>query len=180
MRPVAVVVALLSGLCALSILALPLLLVLLMVLFDSLAHGLLVLLGMLVTWASALLRGGGSGLPSYSAIVMAPLPVALHAALQSAPCLGGLILVLLRPRPGKSWWLVALLWCFSAGIGGELVSVTLLPGIAIAAWFALHRAGSVMQSSAIRITRRRKHDMPRRVDLDQQPGSPDRVEHRHE
>lgn len=141
MHPVAVVVALLSGLGALSILALPLLLVLLMVLFDSLAHGLLVLLGMLMTWASTLLRaGGGSGLPAYSAIVVAPLPVAMHAALQSAPCLGGLMLVVLRPRPGRSWWGVALLWCLSAGIGGELVAVTLLPGIAVAAWFALRRA----------------------------------------
>lgn len=140
MQPVAIVVALLSGLGALSILALPLLLVLLMVLFDSLAHGLLVLLGMLMTWASTLLQSGGSGLQQYSAIVMAPLPVAMHAALQSAPCLGGLMLVVLRPRPGRSWWGVALLWCLSAGIGGELVAVTLLPGIAVAAWFALRRA----------------------------------------
>lgn len=138
-KRIGLIVALLSGLCALSILALPLLLVLLMVLFDTVAHGLLVLLGLIVTWAGSLLQVGGSGLPPYSAIALAPLPVAVHAALRSAPCLMGLVLVLLRPSPGRSWWLVGLLWVLSAGIGGELVAVTLLPGIGIAAWFALHR-----------------------------------------
>ncbi|WP_419728007.1 hypothetical protein [Lichenicola sp.] len=131
-----VVIALVSGIGALSILALPLLLVLLMVLFDTVAHGLLVLLGMIVTWAATLLQSGG-GLPPYSAIALAPLPVALHAALRSAPCLAGIMLVLFRPRPGRSWWLVALLWGASAAIGGGLAAVTLLPGLAVAVALAV-------------------------------------------
>ena len=131
-----VVVALLSGVGALSILALPLLLVLLMVLFDTVAHGLLVLLGMIVSWMAALLQSSGGELPPYSAIALAPLPVALHAALQSTPCLAGVMLVLFRPRPGRSWWLVALLWGLSAAIGGGLAAVTLLPGLLVAVLFA--------------------------------------------
>ena len=136
-RRAGVVLALLSGIAALSILALPLLLVLLMVLFDTVAHGLLVLLGMIVTWAATLLQSGGSGLPPYSAIALAPLPVALHAALQSAPCLAGIMLVLFRPRPGRSWWLVVLLWGLSAAIGGGLAAMTLLPGLVVAVLFAV-------------------------------------------
>ena len=134
---IGVVVALVSGVGALSILALPLLLVLLMVLFDTVAHGLLVLRGMIVTWVAALLQPGGGGLPPYSAIALAPLPVALHAALRSAPCLAGIMLVLFRPRPGRSWWLVALLWCVSAAVGGGLAAVTLLPGLAVAVALAV-------------------------------------------
>ncbi|WP_419728003.1 hypothetical protein [Lichenicola sp.] len=93
-----------SGVRALSILV-PLMA--LMALFDTVALGLLVLLGMIVTWAATLLRSGGGGSPPYPAIALAPLPVALHAAQRSAPCLASAILVMLRPRPGRSWWLIA-------------------------------------------------------------------------
>ncbi|MGI4745742.1 MAG: hypothetical protein ACRYGI_03570 [Janthinobacterium lividum] len=132
--------ALLSGLAALSILILPLMLVLLMVLFDTVAHGLLVLLGLLVTWLRQIVQVGATGLPPYDTIAFAPLDVALRSLFRSLPCLAGLMLVLLRQRPGRSWWLVVVLWGLSASIGGEVVAVALLPGIGIAIWFALPHA----------------------------------------
>lgn len=129
--------ALLSGLAGLSILILPLMLVLLMVLFDTVAHGLLVLVGLLVTWLSQVVQTGATGLPPYDRIAFAPLDVALRSLFRSLPCLAGLMLALLRQRPGRSWWLVVVLWSLSASIGGEAVAVALLPGIGIAVWFAV-------------------------------------------
>ena len=122
-------VAILSGASALALLILPLLLLLLMVLFDSTAHGLLVLLGLVSSWLGALLPAGNGGLPAYTAIALDPLPVAAGAALRSAPCLLGLVLVLLSPRPGPRWGWIALLWLVAASGGGRAVAIALLPGL---------------------------------------------------
>ncbi len=134
-----VAVAVLSGATALALLLLPLLLLLLMVLFDSATHGLMALLGLVATWLQALLPPGGGGLPAYSAIALDPLPAAARAALRSAPCLLGLILIFLSPRavsprpvstrPGARWWCITVLWIIAAAGGGSLVAAALLPGL---------------------------------------------------
>ena len=136
---VGVGVAVLSGATALALLMLPLLLLLLMVLFDSTMHGLMVLLGLVATWLAALMPPG-SGLPGYNAIALDPLPVAARAAFRSAPCLLGLVLIVLWPRPvspdlastrtAARWWCITGLWIAAAAGGGRLVAVALLPGLA--------------------------------------------------
>ncbi len=127
---VGVVVAVLSGLTALGLLMLPLLLLLLMVLFDSATHGLLALLGLVASWLQALLPAGdGGSLPAYDAIALDPLPVAARAALRSAPCLLGLVLILVSPRPGARWWWITLLWIAAAAGSGGTVAIVLLPGL---------------------------------------------------
>ncbi len=122
-------VAILSGLSALGLLMLPLLLILLMLLFDSTTHGLLALLGLVASWIGGLLPAGNGSLPTYNAIALDPLPVAAGAALRSAPCLLGLVLILLSPRPGPRWWWVTLLWLVAAAGGGQPVAIALLPGL---------------------------------------------------
>ena len=129
-------VAVLSGLSAIGLLSLPLLLLLLMLLFDSTAHGLLTLLGLVVSWLGTLLPGGSGNLPAYNAMALDPLPVAAEAALRSAPCLLGLVLALLCPRPGARWWWVALPWAVAAAADGGMVAVALLPGLLAAALLA--------------------------------------------
>ncbi len=141
---IGVAVAMLSGATALALLMLPLLLLLLMVLFDSATHGLMALLGLVATWLQALLPPGGGGLPAYNGIALDPLPAAARAALRSAPCLLGLVLVLLSPRPvsprsgstrsgstrsGARWWCITVLWIVAAAVGGRLVAIALLPGL---------------------------------------------------
>ena len=145
MRRAATGLALLSGLAALAALLLPLLLVLLMLLFDNTAHGLMLLLQLLFGWLAAFLpsngnmAGNGSGLSSLEALAFHPLDIALNSLLRALPCMAGLALILLDPKPGARWWGILLLWGFSAAIGGEAVAALLLPGLAVAALFT--RAG---------------------------------------
>ncbi len=126
---IGVAAAVLSGVTALALLLLPLLLLLLMVLFDSTTHGLLALLGLVASWLQAFLPAGDGGLPTYNAIALDPLPAAARAALRAAPCLLGLVLILLSPGPGVRWWWITLLWIVAAASGGRLVAIALLPGL---------------------------------------------------
>ena len=134
----AIGIALLSGLMALALLMVPLLLVLLMVLFDTTAQALMVLLGLVATWVQTLTPvGGGGGLPPYRAIALDPVSVGLSAGFRSAPCLAGVVLILSKPGPGPRWWWVVLLWAISASLGGEAVGFALAPGLLAAALLAL-------------------------------------------
>ncbi len=100
-----------------------------MLLFDNTAQGVLVLLGAVSRWWQGLVPGHGGGLPPYRALVIDPFGVALAALVRAAPCIGGLLLIALRPGVGAVWWWVALLWAAAAAIGGKLVAITLLPGL---------------------------------------------------
>ncbi len=120
--------AVLSGLAALSIALLPLLLVLLLLLFDRVTQGVMVLLGALLDWLRSLLPAGSGTLPPYRALVASPAAVALRALLPGLPCLAGLLLIAARR------WRPALL-CWSLAIGAALVDadplipLVLLPGL---------------------------------------------------
>ena len=130
--------ALLSGLTGLALLLLPLILVLLMLLFETTARGVLVLLGLLVDWLRAFMPGGEGGLPPFQAVVFHPLDAALGSLLRALPCLAGLVLILLnRGSGGRWWWWITPLWALAAAIGGKPVAVVLMPGLVIAAIFAL-------------------------------------------
>jgi hypothetical protein len=124
-----------SGLLALSLLALPVFLALLMILFDSTMQGLLVLLGSLVNVAGWLLGGGTGSLPDYRAIELDPWRLGLDASLRALPCAGGLAIVAVRPGGGWRWWGVAVLWATAMWSGDALVRLVLAPGVAIAAGF---------------------------------------------
>jgi hypothetical protein len=137
MRRAGVGLALFSGLLALAVLLLPLVLVLLMVLFDTTAHGVIVLMGLLLSWLRQFMPGGEGGLVPFRMIAFHPLHVALQSLLHTLPCLAGLALILLNPRPGGWWGWVVLFWAFASAFGGEVVTVVLLPGLVIAAVFAL-------------------------------------------
>ena len=130
--------ALFSGLAALGLLLLPLLLVLLMVLFDTAAHGLLVLLVLLLGWLRQFVPGGGNGMPAFGTVTFHPLHVAVGSVVRALPCLAGLALILIN-RASKGWWCVALLWGLAAATGGRIVAAVLLPGLVLAALFALPR-----------------------------------------
>lgn len=125
-----------SGLAALAMLLLPLLLVLLMMLFDTTAHGVVVLLDVLFSWLRAFMPGSASGSSPFWTVAFHPAQVAVRSLARALPCLGGLLLILLRREPGRGWWWVVLLWGFSAGTGGEIVTSLLLPGIVAAASLA--------------------------------------------
>ena len=127
----------LSGLSALTVLILPAVLVLLMVLFDTMAHSLLVLLGLLLTSLVQFVPGSGTGtLGPYQTVMQNPLQAASWSLLRAVPCLAGLMLIPLRRQP-RRWWAIILLWSFTACIAGQAVAIMLLPGIAIAALVAL-------------------------------------------
>ena len=127
-RRLALAVAVLSGLAALSIDMLPLLLVLLLLLFDRVTHGVLVLFGALLEWLRSLLSVGPGAAPPYGALAADPLAVAARALLLGLPCLAGLLLLGLRRR-----WPVLLCWgldiVLARFVGDPLVAVTLLPGL---------------------------------------------------
>ena len=127
-RRAVLAVAVLSGLAAMSIEALPLLLMLLLVLFDRVAHGVMVLLGALLDWLRSLLQAGPGGLPPYRALATDPLAVALRTLLLGLPCLVGLLLIGLR-----RWGLVLLCWSLDATGAAldadPLVPIALLPGL---------------------------------------------------
>ncbi len=139
-RWAAIGLALFSGLAALGLLILPLILVLLMVLFETTARGVLVLLGLLVNWLRDFVPGSGGSLPPFQAVVFHPLEVALGSLLRAMPCLAGLMLILLRRSSGRWWWWILMLWSLAAAIGGRPVATLLLPGLVIAAIFALRSA----------------------------------------
>ena len=127
-RRAALAVAVLSGLAALAIETLPLVLLLLLVLFDRVTHGVMVLLGALLEWLRSLLPAGPGALPPYRALAADPLAVALRALLLGLPCLAGLLLIGLR-----RWGLVLLCWSLDAAgaaLGADpLVAIALLPGL---------------------------------------------------
>ncbi|WP_428377185.1 hypothetical protein [Lichenicoccus sp.] len=144
MRPIAgivAIVAIVSSVAALALLLLPLVLVLLMVLFDTTAHGVLVLLGLLLGWLRAFLPGSphattGAGFH--------PLGVALGSLLHAIPVLGGLLAILSGRQP-RHWRGALLLWVVAAAFDGSVVAATLAPAIAGAAIGALpaRRDGNV-------------------------------------
>ncbi len=123
-RRLALAVAVLSGLAALSIEMLPLLLVLLLLLFDRVTHGVLVLLGALLEWLRSLLPAGGGGLSPYGALAADPVAVAARALLLGLPCLTGLLLLGVR-----RWWPALLCWGFDLALA--VVSMNLPAAIAL-------------------------------------------------
>ena len=127
-RRLALTVAVLSGLAALSIETLPLLLVLLLLLFDRVTHGVLVLLGALLQWLRSLLPAASGGLPSYGALTADPSAVAARALLLGLPCLAGLLLL-----GARSWRLALLCWSLDIAIAAIAVdlpaAIALLPGL---------------------------------------------------
>lgn len=123
-RRLALAVAVLSGLAALSVEMLPLLLVLLLLLFDRVTHGVLVLLGALLEWLRSLLPAGGGGLSQYGALAADPLAVAARALLLGLPCLAGLLLLGIRR------WRPALL-CWGLDLALAVVSMNLPAAIAL-------------------------------------------------
>ncbi len=136
-RRLGVGVIFLSGLSALTVLILPAVLVLLIMLFDTMAHSLLVLLGLFLTSLMQFLPGSDAGgLGPYQTVMHNPLQAAFWSLLRALPCLAGLMLIPWRRQP-KRWWAVVLLWSFTACIAGQAVAIMLLPGIAIAALVAL-------------------------------------------
>ena len=130
--------ALVSGLSALAVLLLPLLLVLLMLLFDTTAHGVAVLLGLVLHWLRTFVLGDQAAAPALQALALHPLDVAMSSLLRGAPCLAGLMLILCNRKPGAGWWWVVLFWTVAAAAGGGIVTAMLLPGLLSAALFALH------------------------------------------
>ena len=130
-------VVFLSGGAALAILLLPVVLVLLLALFDTLTHALLVLFGQLLTLLPEFAHGGdGHGLSPYQSILASPWRVAWNAIVRALPCLAGLMIIRLSRQPGR-WWAIVLVWSLTARLNGELVAATLLPGIVVAALFAV-------------------------------------------
>ncbi len=127
-RRLALAVAVLSGLAALSIEMLPLLLMLLLLLFDRVTHGVLVLLGALLEWLRSLLPAGTGVLPPYRALTADPLAVAARALLLGLPCLAGLLLL-----GARSWRPTLLCWILGIAVAAadvDLPAVTaLLPGL---------------------------------------------------
>ena len=126
-----------SGVAALAALLLPLMLVLLMVLFDSVAHGVVVLLGLLLSWLRGFILGREGGSPLFQTVAFHPLRVAFASLLHALPCLVGLVLILLNRKPGGWWWWIVLSWGIAAAFGGQVVAALLLPGLCIAMLFAL-------------------------------------------
>ncbi len=122
----ATVIALASGVAALAFLLLPLVLVLLIVLFDSTAHGVMVLLGLLLGW----LRGFLPYTPEvFQAIDLDPVGVAFASLARAAPVLGGLLAILIVRRP--SGWRIALpLWAVACAMDGRAVAALLAPSMA--------------------------------------------------
>ncbi len=124
----AVVVAVLSGLAALSVATLPLLLVLLLLLFDRVTQGVMVLVGALLDWLRSLLPAGPGALPPYRALLTDPQAVAGRALPLVLPCVAGLVLVVARR------WRLAL-WCWGICVAvafaeaDPLAAVALLPGL---------------------------------------------------
>lgn len=129
-------IAFLSGLCALSILMLPLLLALLMILFDSTARGLLIMLGSILRWLGSFLPAGNA-LPPYRSLSLDPVAIALAAGLPMLPCLLGLLPPLAAPERRASWGLAAIVWCAALPFAGRLPAFALLPGIAAALLLAV-------------------------------------------
>lgn len=116
---------------------LPLLLVLLIVLFDTVAHGVLVLFGLVADWLRRLVPGGG-GLPPYRSAATEPLRVALHSLLLSLPCAGGLAVAALHGTR-RRWWFVLVAWSMVAAAGGKAVALVLMPGLLSALLLATAR-----------------------------------------
>ncbi len=139
LRGIGVALALCSGTAGLALLLLPLLLVLLMVLFDTVTHGLFVLVGALLDWLRAFVPGSAGSLPPFQSIAFHPWRVALQSLMRSLPCMAGLMLVLLRRGPGGWWWWIVLLWSLAACLGGPTVRQILLPGCVAATLLALPR-----------------------------------------
>ena len=125
----AIVVALLSGLAALSVALLPLLLVLLLLLFDRVTQGVMVLMGALLDWLRSLLpAGAGGALPPYRALVTDPLAVAGRALPLVLSCVAGLVLVAVRRwRSALACWGVCVALAFAEA--DPVTAVTLMPGL---------------------------------------------------
>ena len=120
-------------------LLLPLLLVLLVVLFDALTHGMFVLIGTLLDWLRGFVPGIAGASPPFQTIAFHPWQVALGSLTRALPCLAGLMLILLRRGPGGRWWWIVLLWSLAACLGGSTVREILLPGCIAAMLLALPR-----------------------------------------
>ena len=129
LRRASLAVIVLSGSAALAILLLPMALVLLLALFDTVAHALLVLLGQFLALLPQFAPvGGAGGLSPYQSIMDDPLRTAWQSLVRALPCLAGLLLVRLT-RQALKWWAIVLLWTLTAQFNGELIAAVLLPGI---------------------------------------------------
>jgi len=120
-----------SGTAALAILLLPLVLVLLMMLFETTAHGVFVLFGMVFNWLRTTMPGSGNALPPFRTVEFHPLDVIVGSAARSLPCLCGLVLILLHRQAGPWWWWIVMLWGLTAWLGGTVIAFVLIPGILV-------------------------------------------------
>ena len=112
-----------------------------MVLFDTVTHGMFVLIGTLLDWLRGFVPGIAGTSPPYRTIAFHPWRVALGSLMRALPCLAGLVLILLRRGPGGCWWWIVLLWSLAAYLGGPTVREILLPGCLAAMLLALSRRG---------------------------------------
>ncbi len=130
-------VIILSGSAALPILLLPVVLVLLLALFDTMAHALLVLLGQVLALLPEFApTGGAAALSPYQSIMDDPGDAAWESLVRALPCLAGLMLIQWS-RQAWRWWAIVLVWSLTARLNGELVAALLLPGIVVAGLFAM-------------------------------------------
>ena len=140
-RRIGFAVMVLSGSAASAMLLLPLMLVALITLFDTMAHSLLVLLGTLLETLLRLLpMSGDGGLSPYRSIMADPQRVAFASLARAMPCITGLLLVTYGRQPQR-WFAVLLLWGLTARIGGVAVAAILLPGIIVSGLFAMPISG---------------------------------------
>jgi hypothetical protein len=121
---------------ALAVVFTPLLLALLMVLFDSTAHGLMQLVSWLLSGIDAYMPVSPGSLPDYQALRFSPWAIIAGALLRGVPCLLGLAVIAPRPRPGRHWLLAAASWGVCAVISGGGTAVLLLPPCVVALVFA--------------------------------------------
>ena len=112
-----------------------------MVLFDSVTHGMFVLVGTVFDWLRGFVPGVAGASPPFQTIALHPWRVALGSLLRALPCLAGLMLVSLRLGPGGCWWWIVLLWSLAGYLGGPTVTEILLPGCVVAVLLALPRGG---------------------------------------
>jgi len=134
---VAASVAWCCALLTLGILLTPLLLALLMVLFDTTAKGFMELLAWLLDRLETYLLPQAGGLPPYQSLDLLLRPLVLGTLLPGLPCLAGLLLVLRRPAFGRHWLLAALAWGLSAALGGITIALLLLPACLAALFLGL-------------------------------------------
>ncbi|MCQ8242150.1 hypothetical protein [Rhizosaccharibacter radicis] len=129
------------GLGSLSLLAMPLMLSLLMLLFDRTAHGMLVLLGAVARWLLVLLPPGSARPPPFAPGAFDPLALAETSALRALPCLAGVACLVGIGSNRLGGGLACLVWLAGMPLTGGWPEAVLLPGLASAAGLAVLGGG---------------------------------------